>query len=54
MKFEKPVRRFSNEEESITLYDYEDLKLELVASSYASKSKYVPWAKAPVPEKSAI
>src|SRR5271157_4009186 len=48
VKFEEPTRRFRSEEESITFYDHDDLKLELVASSEASKSKHVPWEKTPV------
>jgi glyoxalase family protein len=51
---EKLTRRFKNEEESITFYDHDDLKLELVASSAASNSKYVPWEETPVAEKNAI
>jgi glyoxalase family protein len=47
-------RRFKNEEQSITFYDRDDLKLELVVSSEASNSKYVPWQETPVPEKNAI
>ena len=54
VKFEEPSRRFRNEEESIIFFDHDDLKLELVSSSEASKSKYVPREKTPVPEKSAI
>ena len=54
VKYEEPSRRFNNEEEYITFYDGDDLKLELVASSNLSASKFVPWEKASVPEKSAI
>lgn len=30
VKFEEPAKRFKNEEEFLTFYDYDDLKLELV------------------------
>ena len=54
VRVEESTSRFKNEEEIITFYDRDDLKLELVASSVASTSKYVPWEKTPVPEKNAI
>jgi glyoxalase family protein len=54
VRFEEPSRRFKNEEESITFYDNDGLKLELVASSGDSAKNFVPWEKSPVPEKMAI
>lgn len=52
VRFEDTVRRFKGEEESLTFYDHDDLKLELVAAS--GSTNYVPWENAPVPEKRAI
>ncbi|MGI0091546.1 MAG: ring-cleaving dioxygenase [Nitrososphaerales archaeon] len=54
VKFEEPARRFKNEEECITFFDPDDLKLELIASSAAGNGKYTPWEKTPVPERNAI
>ena len=54
VKYEEPSHRFKNEEEYITFYDRDDLKLELVGSSEASNSKFVPWDRTSVPEGKAI
>lgn len=54
VKLEEPIRRFKNEEEIMTFYDPDELKLELVASSQAKKSSYVPWEEVQVPERNAI
>lgn len=52
VRTEEPVHRFKNEEESVTFYDSDDLKLELVVGS--STEDYIPWERSPVPEKYAI
>lgn len=54
VRFEDPTLRFKNEEETLTFYDHDALKLELVASSQTSSNKYVPWENSPIQEKNAI
>lgn len=54
VRFEpQQTHRFKKDESVLTFYDPDDLKLELVASSSASDSKYRAWGNA-VPERSAI
>jgi glyoxalase family protein len=53
VKFEESVRWFK-QEEVITFYDFDDLKLELVAAHSKNVGRYIPWEKSPVPENSAI
>jgi glyoxalase family protein len=53
VRFDEPSRRFKNEEQFLTLYDPDDLKLELVFGGIGS-SKFIPWEGSPVQEKNAI
>jgi glyoxalase family protein len=52
VKTEESEGQFKDEE-SLTFYDPDDLKLRLVASDRIDP-RFAPWAKSPVPEKSAI
>jgi glyoxalase family protein len=54
VRFDEPSRRYKNEEQFLTLYDPDDLKLELVFGGVSSENKFTPWEKSPVPEKNAV
>jgi glyoxalase family protein len=54
VKFEEPAKRFKNEEEFLTFYDNDDLKLELVFTQSSHFNRFVPWERSPVPEDAAI
>jgi len=49
----EPIEHRFKDEEFLTFYDPDDLKLELVSSS-APSDRFVPWERSPVPEKNAI
>ncbi len=54
VKVEEQGKRFKNEEEFLTFYDNDDLKLELVSTGSNTRSAFTPWEKSPVPEQWAI
>ena len=49
-----PKRRFDNDEQIITFYDRDGLKLELVASKEAENRKINAWKNGPIPVDYAI
>lgn len=55
VRFEEPAKRFNGEEEYLTFYDADDLKLELVPTKQSKNPRrFVPWERSPVPQEKAI
>ncbi|HZW56425.1 MAG TPA: ring-cleaving dioxygenase [Nitrososphaerales archaeon] len=58
VKFEEVAKRFDDNEEYLTFYDEDDLKLELVPTDQTNitnlAKRFIPWEGSPVPQEKAI
>jgi catechol 2,3-dioxygenase-like lactoylglutathione lyase family enzyme len=56
VKFEETAKRFNGEEEYLTFYDRDDLKLELVLADQSKNlaKRFTPWEGSPIPQEKSI